>query len=62
MLYYVFIRYDPETQDIKGPYISLRVAKYVAYHIKPIPGVLHATISIVDKYHNTISWHIEKWG
>lgn len=62
MIYYVLIRSGPGFQDIKGPYISLKIAKYVAYHVDPIPGISCATISIVNKFHDIISWHIEKWG
>lgn len=62
MLYYVLIRSGSDFQVIKGPYISLRVAKYVAYHVKPIPGISSVTISIVNKFHDVISWFIETWG
>jgi len=62
MLYYVRISHGTHTHDIKGPYISLRVAKYVAYHLKPISGLSAATITIEDKFYNVISCHIEKWG
>ena len=62
MLYYVIVPCGPSETDIKGPYISLRVAKYVAYHVKPIPGLSAATIAIIDRTGNVISEHIETWG
>lgn len=62
MLYYVRISSGPHTHNIKGPFISLRIAKYVAYHLKPIPGLSAATITIEDKFYKVISCHIEKWG
>ena len=62
MLYYVRIHSGAHTHDIKGPYVSIRIAKYVAYHLKPYPGLTAASISIEDRTGKVISHHIENWG
>lgn len=61
MLYYVRIHSDFDTIAIKGPYLSLRIAKYVAYHLRPNPSYITVTISIIDRNGKCVSSHIEKW-